>query len=266
MRQSKIRARIQQGQPVRLAMMGHFVPPYVAFAAHAGYDGIWLDLEHHAMTGREVQALLAFFHRYDIDCIIRPPTREKGLLYRYLEDGAAGVMLPHVSTPDMARELVNKVRFPPFGDRGLAGFGFEANFGLDVGDLVEHANRETLVFAQIETPEAVDNVEAIAATPGLDGLYIGPNDLGIRLALQEPESRPDMAQIMARVAAACERHGKIWGIFTLSEAGLAGQVAQGARLLVWGVEFALLRAGLQHSREQLDAVLQAASGENPRER
>ncbi len=97
MRNSKILAKIRAGKPARLAMMGHFIPIFVAHAANLGYDGIWLDLEHRAMDSREVQAMLAFFHLYDIDCMVRVPTREKGQLYRYLEDGATGLMIPHVS-------------------------------------------------------------------------------------------------------------------------------------------------------------------------
>ncbi|MDX2258253.1 MAG: aldolase/citrate lyase family protein, partial [Hyphomicrobiaceae bacterium] len=174
MRKSKVRHKLREGQPALLAMLGHFLPPFVAYAAHAGYDGLWLDLEHRPMDAREVQALLAFCHHYDIDCLVRPPTREKGELYRYLEDGAAGLIMPHVADAETARSIVDKVRFPPLGDRGIAGFGFETNFGLDAGSLTAHANEETLLIVQIETVEGVANVDAIAAVAGVDGLYIGP--------------------------------------------------------------------------------------------
>ena len=93
-------------------MLGYFLPPFIAHASHLGYDGIWLDLEHRPMDSREVQALLGFFHLYNIDCIVRTPTREKGQLYRYLEDGAAGLIVPHVSDVESARDLVARVKFP----------------------------------------------------------------------------------------------------------------------------------------------------------
>ncbi|MDX2137331.1 MAG: aldolase/citrate lyase family protein [Chloroflexota bacterium] len=252
MRNSRIMSALRGGDVVRLAMMGYFIPPFIAYAADAGYHGVWIDLEHHAMDAREVQALLAFCHHYDIDGLIRSPTREKGQLYRYLEDGAAGLIMPHVSTAETAREIVQKVRFPPLGDRGLEGFGFEANFGLDSGNLVAHANHETCLIVQIETPEALENVEAIAAVDGVDGLYIGPGDLGIRLALLPEATRPTMDAVMERVAAACARHRKAWGIFALDEARVRRQQELGARLLVWGADFLLLRDGVRRAA----AVLQ----------
>src|SRR5688500_10925953 len=159
MRKSKILAKIRAGKAAKIAMMGHFLPPFVAFAANLGYDGIWFDLEHRAMDSREIQAMLAFFHLYDIDCMLRTPTREKGQLYRYLEDGATGLMVPHVSDVESARDLVQRVKFPPLGDRGLEGRGLETNFGLDIpgtrDPLVEHALRETFLFLQIETPQGL---------------------------------------------------------------------------------------------------------------
>ena len=118
MRKSKTLARIRNGEPVRICSLGHFIPAYAQYAARAGFDCIWLDLEHRAMNDREVQALLAFFHKFDIDCMLRPSTLEKARLYRYLEDGATGLMIPHVSTSEKARLLVDACKFPPLGDRG----------------------------------------------------------------------------------------------------------------------------------------------------
>lgn len=108
MRKSKILAKVRAGQPARLAMMGYFIPAFVAYAAKLGFDGIWLDMEHHNFDDREVQSILAFFHLYDIDCLVRPPTREKARLYRYLEDGATGLIIPMSMMP-----------LPPTTDCGL---------------------------------------------------------------------------------------------------------------------------------------------------
>ena len=76
-----------------MCCLGHFIPGYVRMAAEFGYDCIWLDAEHRNFSEHEVQTLLAFFHRFDIDCMLRPPTLEKTRLYRYLEDGASGLMI-----------------------------------------------------------------------------------------------------------------------------------------------------------------------------
>ena len=108
MKKSNTLDRIRNGDPVRICTLGHFIPAFVKYASHFGFDCIWLDLEHRAMDQREVQALMAFFHKYDIDCMLRPSTLEKSRLCRYLEDGASGLMIPHVSTPEKAKALVDE--------------------------------------------------------------------------------------------------------------------------------------------------------------
>ena len=79
------------------------------------------------MSELQVQALLAYSHTFDIDVLVRPPTREKVALYRYLEDGAAGLLIPHVSTPEKAEELATAVKFPPLGERGIDNGGLDAD-------------------------------------------------------------------------------------------------------------------------------------------
>ena len=85
------------------------------------------------MAEREVQALLALCHYNDIDCMVRPPTVERGRLYRYLEDGATGFMMPFVSTVEMAQQVVSAVKFPPLGNRGFEGAGLDADYLLESG-------------------------------------------------------------------------------------------------------------------------------------
>ncbi|NJL93497.1 MAG: hypothetical protein HC915_07075 [Anaerolineae bacterium] len=119
MRRSKILAKMRAGQPVKLGMLGFFVPPYVAIAAELGYDGLWLEMEHRAFEAREVQALLVLCHHYDLDCIVRPSTRERAMLYRLLEDGATGLMMPHIPDAETARQLVQAVKISAVGRSGL---------------------------------------------------------------------------------------------------------------------------------------------------
>ena len=260
MRNSKILAKIRAGKPARLAMMGHFIPIFVAHAANLGYDGIWLDLEHRAMDSREVQAMLAFFHLYDIDCMVRVPTREKGQLYRYLEDGATGLMIPHVSDVESARELVSRVKFPPVGDRGLEGRGLETNFGLDIpttrDPLVEHALRETFLVVQIETPAGLAAANQIAALPGIDGLYVGPQDLRLRLNHLPPEEHQTVDQAIAHVAEVCRKHGKFWGSLARTTTELQQHWHMGSQFLVWGIDARIVQEGLEQSRLELDVMLE----------
>lgn len=258
MRTSKTLARIRDNQPVRLCSLGHFIPAYIRHAAHFGFDCIWLDLEHRAMSDREVQSLLAYFQLSDIDCMLRPATLEKTQLYRYLEDGATGFMIPHVSTEEKARTLVDTVKFPPLGDRGLDGAGLDSDFILDGGEsYIDAANNETFLVVQIETPQAVDNVDAIAAVEGVDGLFVGPGDLGLRI--QRTETELSLPAAIETVAAAAKKHNKAWGI----PAGSAEQVRkyweQGAQLIAYGGDFGAFMKMLESNANELEDVYNATS-------
>jgi 4-hydroxy-2-oxoheptanedioate aldolase len=260
MRRSKILERVRAGQAARIAMLGHYIPAFIAHAADAGFDGIWLDLEHRPFDPREVQALMAYFHLYDIDCLLRPATREKAQLYRYLEDGATGLMIPHVTDVETARDLVQKVKFPPLGDRGIEGRSFESNFGLDIPvsrePLAAHGLRETFLAVQIETPGALAQAEAIAAVPGVDALYIGPADLRLRMNLLPPAEQVSLRGAMEQVAAASAKHGKAWGSLAGAASELREQRELGAQIMVWGLETRLLQDGLKAAAADLKAALE----------
>jgi 4-hydroxy-2-oxoheptanedioate aldolase len=256
MRKSKTLAKIRAGEPVRMCVLGHFIPPYVHFAARAGFDCIWLDLEHKLIDEREVQALMTQFHLADIDCMLRPPTLEKTRLYRYLEDGTTGLMVPHVSTVEKAEALVKAVKFPPMGDRGLDGVGFDNRYTFsDPGEYTEAANRETFLVVQIETPEAVENAEQIAALDGVAGLFVGPGDLGLRLS--KYQNMPTLDECIERVAHAATQYGKAWGLPARTPEHLKKYHAMGAQLLAHGSEYGALKGMLDASARHFDEALSA---------
>jgi 2-keto-3-deoxy-L-rhamnonate aldolase RhmA len=253
LRKSKVLSKLRAGSFARICATGHFLPFFVRYAAHYGYDGIWFDLEHRAMDAREVQSFIALCRLHDIDCMVRPATRERTLLYRYLEDGAAGFMFPFVSTAAEARRLVDYITFPPMGDRGLDGAGLDGDYGIEVwkpgSDYIEHANNETFILAQIETPEAVRNVDEIAAVPGIDILFVGTADLGLRLAHLKESERYTLDEGIARVAAACKKHGKAWGLPTGTPEATIRYRDMGAKFIVRGGDFALAEVLRQNGKE-----------------
>jgi 4-hydroxy-2-oxoheptanedioate aldolase len=255
-RKSKVLAKLRSGHFARICGTGHYLPFFISHAAHFGYDGIWLDLEHRTMNDREVQAIIAACYYNDIDCMVRPQTTGRSHLYHYLEEGAAGFMVPFVSTPEIARWVVEAVKFPPQGNRGVDGAGLDGDYGVEAwrpnSTYFEDANRETFIVAQIETPEAVENLEAIAAVPGIDCLFIGPGDLGLRLRTSgSPLSIPDVVE---RIASVAQRSGIAWGITAGSIEDLARYRQMGAQIVPWGGDFALMNV-LKRCSEELDGVL-----------
>ena len=257
MRASKVLAKWRSNQFARFCSMGHVLPFFIRYAAHYKYDGIWLDLEHRSMDSREVQHLQALCHLYDIDCMIRPPTLQRTRLYRYFEDGAAGLMIPFVSDAQMARAVVSSVKYPPLGNRGLDGAGLDADFGGDSwrpnSSYTEDSNRETFIVAQIETPQAVANAEEIAAVPGIDALFVGPTDLKLRLDA-DPSLTMSLDEAVAQVAAATRRHNKVWARTASSIKELDVYRQQGAKMIPFGGDFALTQI-LKQASEQLDHIL-----------
>lgn len=227
-----------------------------AHAAKAGYDAIWLDTEHNTWERHEVQRILLQHHLANIDCIVRTGSRNANDLYRLLEDGASGLMIPFVNTPKEAAELAAAAKFPPIGQRGLDGAGFDNNFYLDgTATYAADANRETFLIVQIETPEAVANADAIAATPGVDGLFIGPGDLSMRLGTTIDWTNPKMLAAEDTVAAAAAKHGIAWG----RPAGTAAQIQhvfnKGGRLIAHGSDFGSVMVGLAGSGETFATAL-----------
>ena len=253
MRSSKLLAKVRDGKPARICGLGHFIPAYIRMAATAGFDCIWLDGEHRCFTDREIQAVLTYFHLYDIDCMFRPPTTEKTRLYRYLEDGATGLMIPHVSTPEKARMLVDAVKFPPVGDRGMDGAGLDSEFFLDGGEsYVEEANRETFLVVQIETSQALENLDAIASIEGVDGLFVGPGDLGLRI--QRLKERFTLDEAIRKVADVAGERGVAWGCPAASADHVQELCDMGAKLVAYGSEFFALMQMLEVCSRDLDGV------------
>lgn len=237
-RSSKVLAKIRAGKVARICSTGTAAIYYPALAAHFGYDGVWVDAEHRAWDATQVREMILRHHHADIDCIFRPSTTERAGLSRYLEDGAAGLMIPMVNTAERARQLVQFTKFPPHGDRGFDGSGIDASFwvGKDA-DYTLRANAETALVVQIETPEAVANAADIAAVDGVDVVFVGPGDLSLRLGCAPSLQDPKLRAAIEAVAAACKARGKAWGLPVGSIEDARTVIGLGAQFVNYGNEF-----------------------------
>lgn len=238
MRASLIRTRIRQDKAVRIACLYYPTSMMPAHAAKAGFDAIWLDSEHSTWDRRDLQRLIQNHHLANIDCIVRTGSRNATDLYHLLEDGATALMIPLVNSAEEAAAVARAVKFPPLGQRGHDGSGLDNNFYLNgTAGYAAAANEETFLIVQIETPEAVAAVDAIAAVPGVDGLFIGPGDLSLRIGCPMDWADPRMVAAEDAVAAAAARHGKAWGRPSGSTEDIAHLNKKGARLIAHGSDF-----------------------------
>ena len=167
-------------------------------------------------------------------------------------------MIPFTSDAEIAQSIVSSTKFPPMGNRGVDGAGLDGDFGLEVWNpgstYFEDANQETFIVAQIETPEALANIEEVAAVPGIDLIFIGPADLGLRLSHAPDALKATMDEAVERVAAAAKKHGKAWGRTAGSIEELVRYREMGAQMVPWGSDFMIFKV-LENCGKELDGVL-----------
>lgn len=222
----------------------------------AGFDAVTVDLQH-GMIG--FQAALGMFQALSATPAIplaRVPVNDGPQIMRLLDAGAFGIICPMISTPDDAARLVSACRYPPEGDRSCG-----PARGLLYGgpDYLQHANQEMLKIGMIETQAGLENLDKILAVEGLDGIYIGPNDLSLALG-HAPSSEPTakvVVDAIAHILARCQVHKRIPGIFCSSGQAAAMRIEQGFRMVTPGNEAALLglaaKAALQACRGDASA-------------
>ena len=187
-------------------------PITVEIAGLVGYDWILIDHEHG--PGGE-DTLLHQLHAAAATPafpIVRIAMNETPRFKRVLDMGAFGVMVPYVNTAAEARTAVNAMRYPPHGIRGVAKFNRGAGFGGDFEDYYLHAHERLLSVIQIETPEAVANIDEIAAVDGVDVLFVGPTDLSYNMGIRDQLESPRFTETLQKVSTAAKKHGKAAGI------------------------------------------------------
>jgi 4-hydroxy-2-oxoheptanedioate aldolase len=210
---SRVCPKLSRDETVFLAKVCYADPELAELVASAGFDAIWLCLEHKRIDPALVYSLIQACRLGGADALVRvKPANHADLLW-LLESGARGIMLPRVRHPDEVREVIAAMKFPPQGRRGSDVVHADAAFGrVPLTDYLTSANRETFLVVQIEEPEVVGHLDAIAALPGVDVLFVGPGDLSLGLGQPGAHAGPEVMAVVEAVAAACRRHGKRAGI------------------------------------------------------
>ena len=226
-------------------LIGTFVslgsPLVTNLLAVAGFDFLLLDLEHGAGDEGVLQNQMFAAEAEGAGTMVRTETLQRIRIGRVLDLGATAIMLPRVDSAEQARDAIAHLRYPPDGDRGVAGANRARRFGLR-SDPFAAANREIAGIVQIESAAAVADVERIAAVPGVDALFIGPSDLSHSLGVPGDLDAPAFADAVARVLAAAAEHGPAAGILAATPERARAHIAQGFTLMVLGGDATLLAA------------------------
>ncbi len=247
----RLRAKFESGEPV-FGLWAGIPSSYTAeLAALAGYDYVCVDLQHGLSTEA---TLVSMFHGAQAGGSVpmaRLAWNEPWLIMRALDLGAAGVILPLIDNAAQAARGVESCRYPPHGRRSFGPIRAEITMGsADPEDL----GGDALCFAMIETREGLDNLDEIAATPGLDGLYIGPSDMSLALGLKPRgivdevgEDRRALSDEMERIRESCVAHGIIPGLHCSGARAAQLYAEAGFKMITVGVDSSMLKAAL--SRE-----------------
>ncbi len=257
MRRSRVLEKLRSGKPALCASASLAPSPLaIELVGRTGFDGIWIDTEHRPLNQWQVAAMITAGRAVDVDCFVRIRKGEGySSFFRPLEDGAAGIMVPHVTSREEAEWVVRNAKFPPLGRRGMEVMMPDADLGfVDPVDYTRHANRETFVCIQIEDFEALEHIDEIAATPGVDILFIGPADLTFSMGIPLQLDHPRFLEAVAAIGRAAATHGKWWGVPTGDLQSARRYFAQGARFFNVASDYGLLRTGLSRTFEQFSGL------------
>lgn len=257
-RPSRVLAKIRAGEIPLTLKLNLIDPRVVELAALAGVDAVWICREHVPNDWLNIENMIRAARAHDIDCIVRVA---KGSYSEYLtpfEAGATGIMVPHVGSPDEARKVVEMTRFQPLGRRPIDSGNIDGLFcQVPLPEYIEQCNREQFVILQIESPEALEQVEAIAEVPGYDGLLFGAGDFSHLIGKVGDLKAPDVVLGRGRVAAAARKVGK----FAMTPGAIAPwaeQISEGYNVLNLGAD--VIGLG-DYFRSKVAAFSESAAGQ-----
>jgi 2-dehydro-3-deoxyglucarate aldolase/4-hydroxy-2-oxoheptanedioate aldolase len=254
MRENPVKQKLAAGGNAFGSMIFEFFTPGMPrLLANAGAEFALYCMEHTGAAYETLKPQFALCRALGVVPLVRVPGTEYDLIARALDCGALGVMVPLVDTAEQAQFIVSCTRYPPAGGRRGAAFGF-AHDDYEGGDVVakmQMIHERTLVIAMIETKQGLDNVEAIAAVPGVDVLWLGHFDLSNFIGIPGDFANPVFQDAIRRIAGAAKRHGKAAGYMAASAALGREYLGHGFRMIATGTDQGMLQ---EATRAMLDGM------------
>ena len=236
-------------------ILGIFVtipsPEIVEISALAGFDFVLLDAEHGPISPESAYPMILAAEAHGVPAYARIGQKDRQVILKFLDLGIAGVMIPQVNTAEAAEEAVAAMKYGPRGARGLAG-GRTFDYGLGDApkDIVPRLNKRVLSIVQFEHIDALDQLDAIIATPDLDILFVGPNDLAQSMGYPGQPGHPEVQMLIDQVVARTKGSGVALGTVAADAAASLAQIERGFQMVVSNAPTLLARA----ARELIDGV------------
>jgi len=261
MRLSRVREKLRAGKPVLCTKMNSADPVVADIIGILGFDCLWLCNEHTPLDGDRLCHLIRTAALNKMDTMVRTSKGSYSDLVRPLEAGASGLMIPHCMSADEARHIVRNTRFHPVGCRPMDGGNIDGQYCmLPMIDYMRLANENTFVVVQIEDPEALEQMDEIAAVEGIDALFVGPGDLSQAMGIPGQTNHPEVEDAIRSVARACQKQGRAWGLPVTAQ-NSAKYVEMGARFLSSGADIFGLQVYYRELRRDFERLGFAFSSE-----
>ncbi len=220
--------------------------------SHSGYDWLLLDTEHSPNEVPDILAQLQAAQAGTASCVVRPAWNDIVLIKRYLDIGAQTLLIPFVQTPEEAKRAVEAVRYPPNGIRGITGSGRASRYGR-VNGYLKNASSEIALLVQVETREALTRIDEIASVEGVDGVFIGPNDLSASFGHIGNWGHPEVQDAILDAGKRIRKAGKAAGILTPNE-------EEAKKFIEWGYNFVAVGSDLGLLAKNADALAKRFKG------
>lgn len=248
-----LRKRVLAGECVYGTMIRQARDPGApSIFAAAGYDFVFIDMEHGNYNMETVADLIRGAKSAEMATIIRVPRLETFFISRVLDAGAEGIMVPMTSTKEQAEEIVRYSKYTPLGQRGFGNQTGQTDYKpLKTPDFMKEANEHTLIVAQIETREAIENVDSILSVEGIDVGLIGPNDLSISLGVPDQMGSEILTKAIDKVVEMAKKKGKATGIHIGNIEAIKKWRAKGMTVLAYSTDIGFMYNASKSSLEEL---------------
>mgnify|MGYP000403189354 CR=1 FL=1 len=228
----------------------------VEIMATAGFEWLCIDLEHTSIDLSTAKMLITTIHASNMKALVRVSKNEEVIIKRVMDMGADGVIIPMVKNKEDAQMAIDYVKYPPTGKRGV-GLYKAQNYGLGFDKYKKWVEEEAVIIAQIEHIDAVNNIEEIITTAGIDGTIVGPYDLSGSMGVPGEYYREDVQAAILKVKEACLKHNKPYGFHVIESnpSALQSRIDEGCTFLAYSLDFFFLgdsaREGMKTIKEGL---------------
>jgi 4-hydroxy-2-oxoheptanedioate aldolase len=259
MRPNPVKQALKEGRPAVGTWLSLGSITAARFMARAGFAWLTVDIEHSLVDWETATHMFASIADAGCTALARVPANRHDHIKRVLDNGAHGIVVPMVNSREEAEAAVSAALYPPAGTRSVGGSVHALNFGTTANDYYAHANEELLLVLQCEHIQAVENADAIFSVPGIDVIFVGPNDLAASMRSKDgkPPSAEATNRALRHILETCQKHKVAAGYHCASAEEVLMRIEEGWQFLAVGSELRMMLAGAADITKKLGTAAKA---------